>query len=165
MGSEALSKEAKRRIRCYAQAMFDNAVDSIRVKWKIRPEDWNPTMEIRWSGHSSFGMIDKIIIVFNPDDTISGDRFVYPEYPHIAMDPEIGSFHSKSWRPIIQALIAHELAHSLTIYLDPATAVNMPPNDKNYDGNHGKKWQEVYRWIIKFGFNPGKRTKAPKLTI
>lgn len=165
MGVEVLSKEAKRRVRTYAQAMFDNAVDSVRVKWKIKPEDWNPTIDIRWSGNSSFGMRDGIIVVFCPSDIVSGDRFVCPEYPHIAQDPEIGSFYSKSWRPVVQALIAHELAHSLTIYLNPATAVNLPPSDKNYDGNHGKKWQEAYRWILKFGFTPGKRTKAPRISI
>lgn len=164
MGNEVLSKEAKQRVRTYAQAMFDTAVDNVRIKWKINPKDWNPRLEVKWSGDSSYAWVDRVLIVFCPHAVISGDRFVNAEYPHIAKDHEIGSFYSVSWRPIILALIAHELAHSLNMYVDPGS-VGMPPTAKNADGNHGKKWQDMYRWIIKFGFNPGKRTKAPKVTI
>lgn len=162
--SEELSLQAKRRIRRYAHGMFDVAVDNIRVKWKISPEDWNPSFDIKWKGAFSRGWRDGIYIIFRAQDCISGDRFAYAEYPHVAADPEIGSFYSDSWRPYIQAIVAHELAHSLNILLFPDT-VGVAVDEKNYDGNHGKKWKELYRWILKFGYNPGKRTKAPRLSL
>lgn len=162
--ADFLSGKAKRRVRQYTAAMFDLAVDNIRVKWNISPEDWNPTFELHWKGDQSLGWKDGILIVFNPEGIFEGGRFYTPEYPHIAKDPEIGSFSSEDWRPVILSLIAHELAHSVNILMYPDT-IGVKVNKNNYDGNHGKKWQDIYRWISRNGFTPGKRKKEADLRI
>lgn len=162
--SEKFSREAKARVRRYAESMFDLAVDNARQHWKIKTGTWNPSFSLKWSGSSSWGWETGIELVFDPEEVIIGNRFAGAEYEHIAKDPEIGSFFSSDWRPVILALIAHELAHSLTILKYPED-VNLTPDAKNYDGQHGKRWQSIYRWLMRHGFQPGKRMKAPKLAI
>lgn len=80
----------------------------------------------------------------------SNELVEYGEYDHIAEDPDIGTIDAVNWKRYLACLIAHELAHTLTLDALPQfreRITNHFPLDVqlDYHDNHGRLWQEVYR--------------------
>jgi len=74
----------------------------------------------------------------------------FPEYDHIASDPEIGALNGINWKRYLGCLIAHELAHTLTLEELPQFRLKVAEQfdfevQIDYHDGHGKLWQEVYR--------------------
>lgn len=83
----------------------------------------------------------------------TSNKDMFPEYPYIAKDPVIGSTEM-NWKEWIARTIAHELAHTLTVYDTYNKDVRdqvMPfyehciTKDRR---DHGLFWQSVYRTIV-----------------
>lgn len=154
--------ETKKRVRRYAVAMFDQAVEKCRSHYRL-PTGWNPKFSVRFSGSCSYATEEgvSILVQLGDDGTYAGRYFDAPEYHHIADDPEIGSFMTRDWRMVVRSLIAHELAHNVDLTMDPSLPYRRA-NKSNFDGFHGTKWQQRYRWITLNAWKDGVRIQTKR---
>lgn len=148
----------KNRIKAYAQCMLDLAKENIRKNYTFISKSWNPSMKVDFRGTMSECENRNFLhLSFDKNWLQKDGTWESLEYKHIANKKYIGSFKSDDWRIVIKSLIAHELSHSLQYEINPKFNAHgaYKVTKENYDGLHGKDFQEFYKWIVLNGFKEG----------
>lgn len=84
------------------------------------------------------------------------------EYKSFSSDPVIGTLKEVYWKKALGALIAHEIAHAVTLGSIKQTAISAHGTDITEGGKHGLLWKNVYRKLRVIFVN---NSKQPEMII
>lgn len=89
------------------------------------------------------------------------------EYKSFSSDPVIGTLKEVYWKKALGALIAHEIAHAVTLGSIKQTAISAHGTDITEGGKHGLLWKKVYRKLRIIFVNNSKQVnkKVDEVTI
>lgn len=141
----------------YAKATFNYLCEYARAKYKMKEcPEFHYEFSTKTSEGSLYDLGEKKISCYLNLSDFNGKYWHYVEYSSIHKDPEIGSFKCKDWRPYLDNLIAHELAHAIchdTLKIKRGKATEFD------DGVHCDKWKAVYRDLVRQTFVAPKTKK------
>lgn len=153
----ALRPALRRLVIDFVRNESADQVAFIRKRFDLG-DDWSP--EIYTTFYRDTGSEGGIDLDDKPFITVSSwdvrdivgtnEMMSYEEYDHIKDDPDIGSIESVNWKRYLGCLIAHELAHTLTMEEVPNSRDRIAHHFEfdvqlDYKNQHGRLWQEFYR--------------------
>lgn len=137
----------EREVDAYVNALVEEFKVYICAEYQI--EKFDLKMIVRYSDRyrKSWGGVKHgkpyISLVVSPYINCRSHQH-FNEYAHIKNDAEIGEFWG-SWRKVIGALIAHELAHCVEYMNKLLYTKSAALSNETGFGNHGAVWQKIYR--------------------
>lgn len=152
----AVRPALKRLVMSFCEKETARQVSFLRGRFQL-DDDYNPDVYVTFMrGKPSEGGLQEdgttfiTISTFEVRDLVGTNGITdLQEYDHIEDDPDIGNCDA-NWKKYLACLIAHELAHTLTLAEVPhfrlQIAQYFPPEvNGDFEDQHGKLWQEVYR--------------------
>lgn len=141
----------------YAKAVFNYLCEYSRKKHKLKKI---PEFHYEFCVKESKGSLylheqNRLEIYLNFQD-FDGKHWRYVEYATVYQDPEIGSFRCADWRPYLDNLIAHEMAHMICHVVHKEKKGKPSALD---DGYHGDRWKKIYKDLVRQSFCAPKAKK------